>query len=951
MTLDSRPRSIDAVTRVCYARGLPSSTWVSLVREAAQVLELSKEDAEHDITHSVLSLLANSPFPPPLLAQYIQAALGKAALARPGYVASIVASRVPALALPAAEVAFSAINQTLTSAPSQPSYASDTPTETAEAVELTLNSLLPLFLSSPTSALETIRYLSYFLSHLPHRLTRETVNAAQFESCTKRVRMAVEAVAKVEPKDAPVLAKLRQDLEALERKLTPRGRRRIPSTVDLDAADELEGLRTPSGDVAFVVSRMLSNPFLPNQQLQSSLLAQIRYRTAQSTFRKSTPQKALVLLLAEVLGGLIQTLQNAKRADVVLESLLFAKVPHVLKSLATAEGLDRLPEALAGALRLVQGWLAKTRCDDTAVDSLVPGVVSQFVVACCQSDLLLPDVGASLARDVDVSELQPVTIEDYQQRLATGSIDDFKQVLEEAVHSYAPQRAIAAAAASVFAAKAQSADLAGLADLCDALAENKDAMSVTVLHIEPRELLRPVRQVLDSFDTTQENSDDVNPIERYGSLVLFVQLAVSRFKLLDNLAYHLDSSSSFIATWLPSASAVYALSTVTDDERNAVSGWIGALFGEGISDDLMHATNPRTLLRVAPTILKQSLMARKAGIVDMDSLRDALSYFLQELLRFTLPGVLKWLIAEIEQTPPSPQQNSMLDLLQVLVFSDALPSAVLELVALDLARLLLNPVFASNVPSSVDIARLRKTIAPYRPPPSAIPTTDVDEHAAFDAAAKAILSGAQATEGEKVVSLASSPLYGSLQLALRTSKTPQSFFSRTFLPQIFAQSLPKDQNVTTAAYSRLERYAAAVLAAPDSNDRPLVVALVWVLAPQDLADWDRRMLPSGTSDGLVAGEAERMQVELLGDAIAGAVVLVKGEAEASAAPSAAQHVSAALDELTRRVEEVRRARTSNKADAQEEEERTTALDAFLDRLLSWPAVVEASPRLATLAEK
>ncbi|BGP00452.1 hypothetical protein JCM10021v2_004137 [Rhodotorula toruloides] len=946
MTLDSRSRSIDAVTRACYARGLPSSTLVSLVMDAAQAGELSKEDAEHDVTHSLLSLLADSPFPPPLLAQYIQAALGNADLARPGYVASIVASRVPALALPAAEVAFSAINQTLASAPSQPSYASDTPAETAQAVELALNSLLPLILSSPTSALETIRYLSYFLSHLPHRLTKEKVDAAQIESCAKRVGIAIEAVANVGSKDAPVLAKLRQDLEALRRKLTPRGRRRVPSSVDLDEFDEIEGLRIPYGDVALLVSRMLSNPFLPTQQLQSSLLALIRYRTAQSTFRKSTPQKALVLLLVEVLGGLIQTLQDAKRADVVLESLLFGKVPHVLKSLTTANGLDKLPEALAAALRLMQGRLAKATSDGRKdMDS----VFSQFVAACCQSDLLLPDIGASLARDVDVSELQPVMIEDYQHRLAAGSIDDLKQVLDEAVHSYAPQQTIASAVASLFAAKAQSADLAGLADLCDALAESKDAMSVIFLHVEPRELLRPVRQVLDSFDTTQENSDDVNPIERYGSLVLFVQLVVSRFKLLDNLAYHLDSSSSFVATWLPSASAVYAVSTMTDDERNAVSGWIGALFGEGISDDLMHATNPRTLLRVAPTILKQSLKARQAGIVDMDSLRDALSYFLQELLRFTLPGVLKWLIAEIEQTPPSSQQNSMLDLLQVLVFSDALPPAVLELVALDLARLLLSPAFASNVPSSVDIARLRKTIAPYRPLPPAIQATVVDEHAAFGATSKPILSGAPSTEGEEVVATAIPPLYDSLRLSLRASKTPVSFFSCTFLPPIFAL-LANTPTIATAAYSRLERYAAAVLAAPDSNGRPLIVALIWHLTPEELAEWDLRMLPAGTADGLVAGETERMQVNLLGDAIAGAFVLVTGEGEADSSSSSTQTTSAAPDELARRVQEIRRTRKSNRLGAQDDEEQTTALDAFLDRLLSWPAVFEASPRLAALAE-
>jgi hypothetical protein len=44
-------------------------------------------------------------------------------------------------------------------------------------------------------------------------------------------------------------------------------------------------------------------------------------------------------------------------------------------------------------------------------------------------------------------------------------------------------------------------------------------------------------------------------------------------------------------------------------------------------------------------------MACQAGVVDLDNLRDALSYFLQELLRFTLPGVLRWLIEEVGKSP------------------------------------------------------------------------------------------------------------------------------------------------------------------------------------------------------------------------------------------------------------------------------------------------------------
>lgn len=118
---------------------------------------------------------------------------------------------------------------------------------------------------------------------------------------------------------------------------------------------------------------------------------------------------------------------------------------------------------------------------------------------------------------------------------------------------------------------------------------------------------------------------------------------------------------------------------MNEEMRATVTGWIGALFGEGISDDLMQfvaalqscsrrrglretnvailscmiirSTNPRTLLIVAPTILKQSLAACAAGVIDADSLNEGLSYFLQDnLLSFALPGMIVWLVQTIERT-------------------------------------------------------------------------------------------------------------------------------------------------------------------------------------------------------------------------------------------------------------------------------------------------------------
>ena len=53
------------------------------------------------------------------------------------------------------------------------------------------------------------------------------------------------------------------------------------------------------------------------------------------------------------------------------------------------------------------------------------------------------------------------------------------------------------------------------------------------------------------------------------------------------------------------------------------------------------------MLRVAPTICHQSVVACEAGVIDFDTLKEGLQYFLQDLLSFTLPGVVRWLAREI----------------------------------------------------------------------------------------------------------------------------------------------------------------------------------------------------------------------------------------------------------------------------------------------------------------
>jgi hypothetical protein len=48
------------------------------------------------------------------------------------------------------------------------------------------------------------------------------------------------------------------------------------------------------------------------------------------------------------------------------------------------------------------------------------------------------------------------------------------------------------------------------------------------------------------------------------------------------------------------------LTNISDEERHTISGWIGALFGEGISDELMQCVQATKKLEVEPRCLARS---------------------------------------------------------------------------------------------------------------------------------------------------------------------------------------------------------------------------------------------------------------------------------------------------------------------------------------------------------
>jgi hypothetical protein len=308
---------------------------------------------------SILTLLRGSIPPPPLVLQYLQQALQTTAnsssspdtrLLRPGFVARQAITAV--LPLPSSEVVFRTINTALSASPKEPTYAASTSDEAAEGLLLVLDNLLPL-LSSASSAVrapQTARWISHFLTHPPHRLSKKNVSEELLEQCSAALQQSIEALGMDEREE---MKAVRTELEGVLARLTGGGRGRVALEVSLDEAGRplsyepdaillVSHLVRPSlppfplsslPSLPLLISSrpQLNDPYLPLSSSTAQLHSFLRSRLAQSSFRGSTSGEALTRGFADVLLPLLATVGRLKREDKAVEGLMLAKVrlcPH-----------------------------------------------------------------------------------------------------------------------------------------------------------------------------------------------------------------------------------------------------------------------------------------------------------------------------------------------------------------------------------------------------------------------------------------------------------------------------------------------------------------------------------------------------------------------------------------------------------------------------------------------
>ncbi|OCF40251.1 hypothetical protein I317_05945 [Kwoniella heveanensis CBS 569] len=161
-----------------------------------------------------------------------------------------------------------------------------------------------------------------------------------------------------------------------------------------------------------------------------------------------------------------------------------------------------------------------------------------------------------------------------------------------------------------------------------------------------------VKHLLDApLDESTRMDDPQGSLTRFGEGVVLVEAVVAHFELP-------------LPPLLVDARSAWSYSHLSNEDKETMNGWVKAIFGsDGIEDQILLATSPQTMYKLAPTLIQQAIAATTTGQMDLDTLHSGLSYFSQPLLSWCLGGVVSWLCHEI-------RRQGLLSALHLVVLQD-----------------------------------------------------------------------------------------------------------------------------------------------------------------------------------------------------------------------------------------------------------------------------------------
>ncbi|KAH8120455.1 mediator complex subunit Med5-domain-containing protein [Phellopilus nigrolimitatus] len=260
----------------------------------------------------------------------------------------------------------------------------------------------------------------------------------------------------------------------------------------------------------------------------------------------------------------------------------------------------------------------------------------------------------------------------------------------------------------------QQHDVEGLGILCMAFNSHELALDIISLHVKITNIFAHILAFVEEFDC-ESVGDPQSAVGHFGNVVLFLQAALVKYQLSSHTFALGERTLS--TEYLLSTSIVYRMSQLqyNGEELVAMAAWPKALFdtnSEGIEDNILRTTKPKTLMKIAATFILQASNACADRRMDTENLNNGVSYFTGPLLNWTLVGVIKALLRDIfEKDFKAPVH---IDVLQTLVQSSSCPQTVLRLTAHGIISLVTDPkalAFEKSNHNSLFKSAVLRTIA------------------------------------------------------------------------------------------------------------------------------------------------------------------------------------------------------------------------------------------------
>lgn len=237
-----------------------------------------------------------------------------------------------------------------------------------------------------------------------------------------------------------------------------------------------------------------------------------------------------------------------------------------------------------------------------------------------------------------------------------------------------------------FSAAAKTLDVEALSHLCKLMYTHPFALDLLALHVKLSDLVFYSLLFLEEYDC-ETVGDPQTAVGHLGNVVLFVQYTLGRFQL--ELDTYVKEGRALPVDFLRQTHEVWPVESLTPAEAASFQAWFKALFdsnSEGIEDSILRSTQPKILLRISATLFSQAIKAVSAQKIDTETLLNGVSYFTGPLLNWTLVGVIKALVRDVQATRnPTP---ATLEILQTLLLSPSCPTPVRALCRTSVLRYL-----------------------------------------------------------------------------------------------------------------------------------------------------------------------------------------------------------------------------------------------------------------------